>query len=73
MNLWVGIGDRKEQMRFNIVNRLGTEVIIGCDDMDKTIEEIRPRRGVVEMAVVDIVHIVRQTLGRYVNNNLLKE
>ncbi len=47
--LVVRIANRTEKITFNVVDGLATDVIIGCDYMDKHIEAIRPRRQYVEM------------------------
>ena len=49
INLVLRIGDRSETVRFNVVERLGTDVIVGCDYLDKNVEAIRPRKRVVEL------------------------
>ena len=44
LNLAVQVGTRTEVVKFNVVERLGTEVILGCDFCDKHVEAIRPRK-----------------------------
>ena len=59
VNLTVRIGNRTENVRFNVVERLGTDVIIGCDYLDKHVEAIRPRKRAIEMDDGTTVPIIR--------------
>ncbi len=59
VKLAVRIGHTTDNINFNVVERLGTEVIIGCDYLDKHVEAIRPRQRRVEMDDGTTVPIVR--------------
>ena len=60
IELFVDIGGRGKYIHFNVVERLATEVIIGCDYCDDHVEYIRPRKQEVELADGTIVPIIRQ-------------
>ena len=49
VNLVLRIGNRSETVRFNVCERLGTDVIVGYDYLDKHVEAIRPRKRLIEL------------------------
>ena len=49
IDLTVQLGTRQEVIQFYVVERLSTDVILGCDFCDKHVETIRPRRRIVEL------------------------
>ena len=55
----VRLGNRSERVNFNVVQNLGAEVIIEWDYLDKHVEAIRPRQGLVELADGTTIPIVR--------------
>lgn len=57
-------GWRVETVRFNVVEHLATQVILGCDYFDKHIESIHPRQRIVELADGTIVLIIRKPSPR---------
>ena len=60
INLTVELGTRVEVVPFLVVDRLSTQVILGCDFCDKHVESIRPRQRVIVMDDGTTVPIVRQ-------------
>ena len=64
INLAVQVGTRFEIVKFNVVERLGTDVILGCDYCDKHVEAIRPRRRIVELDDGTTVPILKKPEGR---------
>ena len=73
VNLTCQVGMRTDIVRFNVVEKLGTDVIIGCDYCDKHIEAIRPRKRVVEMDDGTTVPIIRKPSGRSIDSVPLPE
>ena len=73
INLQVRLGNRIETVHFNIVEKLGTGVILGFDYLDKHVEAIRPRRRVVELADGTTIPIMKRILGRGKQPDLLPE
>lgn len=64
VRLMVKLGTRTESVQFNVVDNLGTDVIIGCDYLDKHVEAIRPRQRSVELADGTTIPIVRGATSR---------
>ena len=73
VNLTCTVGGRSEIVTFYVVERLATEVILGCDYCDKHVESIRPRRRLVEMEDGSTVPIVRRPDKRKHNTVPLPE
>lgn len=73
IDLVVDIGRSVETVRFHVVERLATQVILGCSYCDKPIESIRPRQQMVELANGTIVPIVRKPSPRDKVSNPLEE
>ena len=71
--LFVKVGSCTESVRFNVVDKLGTEIILGCEYLDKYVEAIRPRRGIIEMVDGTEANIIRRTLGRFANKHSINE
>ena len=67
INLTVQVGKRREVVKFNVVERLGTDVILGCDYCDKHVESIRPRKRLVELDDGSTVPILKRPEGRATN------
>ena len=61
LSLYVRLGNRSERVNSDVVQNLGAEVIIGCDYLDKHVEAIRPRKGIVELADGSTIPIVRSS------------
>ena len=49
LRLLVQLGSRQDTVTFNVVSNLGTDVILGCDFLDKHVEAIRPRKRLVTL------------------------
>ena len=64
MNLTVQAGSRIEIVKFNVVERLGTDVILGCDFCDKHAESIRPRKLIIDLANGTAVPILKRPESR---------
>ena len=64
VNLTVQVGTRSEIVKFNVVERLGTDVILGCDYCDKNVKAIRPRNLLVELDDGTSVPILKQPESR---------
>ena len=60
INLSCQIGSRKDIVTFYVVDRLATDVILGCDYCDRHIEAIKPRKRLVELDDGTTVPIVRR-------------
>ena len=58
------MGSRFEVVKFNVVERLGTDVILGCDFCDKHIEAIRPRKRLIELDDGTTVPILKRPESR---------
>ena len=58
------MGSRFEVVKFNVVERLGTHVILGCDFCDKHIEAICPRKRLIELDDGTTVPILKRPEGR---------
>lgn len=60
ITLVVNIGNRTStNVTFNVVERLGTDVILGCDFCDSHVEAIRPRLRVIELTDGTAVPIIK--------------
>ena len=73
IHLYVKVGHSTELVPFYVVDKLGTDIILGCEYLDKVVDAIRPRRGVVEMIDGTEVRILRHTLGRFENRHSITE
>ena len=73
INLFVKVGTRTELVRFNVVDRLGTEFILGCDYLENHIEAIRPRRRVLEITDGHTVPILRRALRSLANRDTITD
>ena len=66
INLTVELGTRVEAVPFLVVDRLSTQVILGCDFCDKHVEYIRPRQRVIVMddgtTAVSYTHLTLPTI-----------
>ncbi len=60
IRLRVRLGSRSDWVHFNVVQNLGTEVILGCDFMDKHVDAIRPRKRKVTLDDGTSVPILRR-------------
>ena len=67
INLAVQVGTRQDVVKFNVVERLGTDIILGCDFCDKHVEAIRPRKRLVELDDGSSVPILKRPEGRAKN------
>lgn len=74
MDLIVNIGGSVETVRFNVVELLATQVILGCDYCDKNADEnIRRRQRIIELADATTVPIIRKQEPRAKDAILLPE
>lgn len=51
------IGGRVEMVNFNVVERRGTSVLLGCDYFDRQIEAIKPYQRTVQLDDIEKVPI----------------
>ncbi len=56
----VRLGSRSDWVHFNVVQNLGTNVILGCDFLDKHVDAIRPRKREVPLDDGTRVPILRK-------------
>ncbi len=59
LRLRVRLGGRTEWVHFNVVHNLGTDVILGCDFLDRHVDAIRPRNRLVTLVDGTSVPILR--------------
>ena len=64
ITLTVMLGHRVESISFYSVERLTTQVILGCDFCDKHVEAIKPRQRFVEMDDGTTVPILRTSVRK---------
>lgn len=64
IDLFVDIGVRGKAIRFDVVERLATDVIVRCDSCYEHVEYIRPRKQEVEHADGTTVPIIRKLAKR---------
>ena len=64
INLTVELGHRVEAISFYVVERLTTQIILGCDFCDKHVEEIKPRQRLVEMDDGSTITILRTSVRK---------
>lgn len=73
IDLVVELGTRTEVVQFKVNERVGTDVILGCDFCDKHVEAIRPRQREVELDDGTRVPIVKAMHARTQREILLPE
>lgn len=59
VRLRVRLGSRAEWVHLHVVQNLGTDVILGCEYLDKHVESIRPRKRLVTLYDGTTVPILR--------------
>lgn len=59
IRLRVRLGSRSDWVTFNVVQNLGTDVILGCDFLGKHVDAIRPRKRLVTLGDGTSVPIIR--------------
>ena len=64
ISLAVQVGSRFEIVKFKVVERLGTDVILGCDFCDKYLEATHPRKRPIELHDGTTVPILKRLEGR---------
>ena len=64
VELQVRLGQHTAKAKFYVVEKLATDVLLGCDYCDKYVEAIKPRKRVVEMEDGTEVPIIRKPSTR---------
>lgn len=59
INLSVEVGNRVRIANFNVVERLATNILLGCDFCNRHIEAIKPTQRIVELDDGTTVLIIR--------------
>ena len=60
IRLAVRLGTHSDYVNSNVVDKLATDIIFGCDYMDKHVQSLLPRRRIVELAGGSTVPIINR-------------
>lgn len=73
INFACRVGTRAEIVYFNVVEKLGKEVVLGSYYLDRHVESIKPRGKVIKLADGSTVPIVRRSGGSLGNSPLQED